>query len=336
MRKLAVLMPSYNAAAYLKESIDSILNQSFEEFDLYIYDDCSKDHTKEIISQYQDPRVFYRENTANSGIAKTLNRGLEELLPHYDYIARMDADDWAYPQRFQKQLGFLDKNQEISMCGTQGYWLKDINQNPVTGWGYPIKNDYIKYYLLFAASFGHSSVIFRSDNFQKQKLRYNETIATCEDWDLWIRVAKGNKVANLPDFLMKYRILENSNHRSPQKIKKHLEERSKIISNYWVDFDIALKPEEIYEYYYDNKGIVKSEFVKKIKILIKIFNQLCKTSTNNMVQEEKKDFSYMLARKMLDYWKRSKVSRFDPAIWILIVKEVKFVNKIKLLRSQIR
>ena len=336
MKKLAILLPTYNAALYLKDSIDSILNQTFADFDLNVYDDCSTDNTEEIITRYNDTRLFYRKNNENLGIAKTLNKGLEELLPNYEYIARMDADDWAYPERFEKQLDFLEKNQEIAMCGTQGYWLKDINQNPMTGWKYPLNNDYIKCYLLFAASFGHSSVIFRSGSIQKQKLRYNETITTCEDWDLWIRVAKAGSVANLPDFLMKYRILENSNHRSPQKSKKHLEERSIIISEHWSDFDILLSPEEVFEYYYDNKTPLKSEFVFKIKSLINTFNNLSANTKQSLVVEERKNFSYMLARKILDYWKRSKVSRLNPILWIVIVKEVTFMNRIKLLKSLIR
>ena len=303
---------------------------------MYIYDDCSTDNTEQLISKYKDERLFYRKNTKNSGIAVTLNTGLEELLPHYEYIARMDADDWSYPDRFEKQMNYLEQNQDIILCGTQGYWLKDINLNPKSVWEYPLNNDYIKYYLLFAASFGHSSLIFRSDSFQKQNFRYNESITTCEDWDLWIRITKFGQVANLPDYLMKYRILENSNHRSLQKIKKHLEERSKIISDYWADFNIVLSPNEIFEYYYANKNISRKKFSKKIKILIQEFNIIYTSANQNLLLEERKNFSYMLARRILDFWKRSKVSRFNPVIWILILKEVTFINKIKLIKSIIR
>ena len=77
-------MPTYNAAAYLNESINSILNQTFADFDLYVYDDCSTDNTEEIILGYKDIRLFYKKNDVNLGIAKTLNIGLEELLFHYE------------------------------------------------------------------------------------------------------------------------------------------------------------------------------------------------------------------------------------------------------------
>jgi glycosyltransferase involved in cell wall biosynthesis len=336
MKKIAVLLPTYNAAAYLKESIDSVLNQTFSDFDLYVHDDCSTDNTEELISEYKDNRVYYRKNSVNSGIAKTLNLGLEELLPHYEYIARMDADDWAYPERFQKQIDFLDSNQDIVLAGTQGYWLKDMNQNPDSGWKYPVRDEYIKYYLLFAASFGHSSVLLRSAFFHKYNLRYDETISTCEDWDLWIRVAKIGSVANVPDFLMKYRIVENSNHRSSKNMQKHLEERSSIISSYWASFGISLISEEVYDYYYGNKVMPSSDFIKKIKKLINAFNLLYVNSKDNLFLTERQSLSYMMARKILGYWKRSNVSRGNPIFWILILKEVKFMGKIKLIRSIFR
>ncbi|TDD98402.1 glycosyltransferase family 2 protein [Flavobacterium cellulosilyticum] len=336
MKKLAVLLPTYNAVDYLPESIDSVLNQTFTDFDLYVYDDCSTDNTEDIVSKYKDTRLYYRKNLENLGIAKTLNKGLEELLPQYEYIARMDADDWCYPERFEKQMDFLNKNQEIVMCGTQGYWLKDINQNPISAWKYPTREAYIKIYMLFAASFGHSSVIFRSASFDKFNLRYNENISTCEDWDLWIRVAKMGHVANLPDFVMKYRILENSNHRSSGNTKRHLEERSMIISSYWTNFGISFKPEQVYDYYYGNKTMTPCDFIIKLSVLIKTFNLLYANTENNFVIAERKNFSYMMVRRILDFWKRSQVSRFDLLIWKVILKEVTFMNKIKLLKSIIR
>ena len=336
MRKLAVLLPTFNAALYIKESIDSILYQTFHDFDLYVYDDCSTDNTAEIVSSYCNPRIFYRKNAANLGIAKTLNRGLDELLPDYEFIARMDADDWAYPQRFEKQLDFLDENKEILLCGTQGYWLKDFNENPHKGWTYPTNTSYIKYYLLFAATFGHSSVIFRSQAIVNHNLRYDEAITTCEDWELWVRISKIGKMANLPDFLMKYRILENSNHRSLEKINKHFEERSTIISNYWSYFDIPFFYKEIYELYFGKTPVTTKEFNSKIQKLIVSFNRIYHKTQGDMSIKDRNDFSYLLARKILNYWKRSQISRSNPLPWIMIVAEVKFMNKIKLVKSIIR
>jgi len=329
-------MPTYNAEQYLKDSIESVLNQSYSDFDFYIYDDCSTDCSKELIETYKDFRIFYRKNNINLGIAKTLNIGLEELLSNYEYIARMDADDWCYPDRFEKQLAFMEANGNICISGTQGYWLKDICLNPISGWKYPLRHEYIEKNLLFAASFGHSSVIFRSKFFKNYKLRYDEKISTCEDWDLWIRIVKIGKVANLPGFFMKYRILDDSNHRSSEKNEKHLEERSKILSDYWFSLGIALSSEQIFDFYFNQNAVLKREFIRNIKIIIEAFNRLYQKSCSNLTQEERTNFRYLLARKILNYWKRTKLSRLNPLVWMVIINEVQFMNKFRLIKSILR
>lgn len=336
MKKLAVLLPTYNASLYLKSSIDSLLQQTFTDFDIYVYDDCSTDTTEEIIRSFNHSRIFYRKNVSNLGIAKTLNKGLEELLFQYEYIARMDADDWCFPERFEKQLQLLDQNAQMVLCGTQGYWLKDMELNPQKGWTYPVDPLYIKYYLLFAATFGHSSIILRSQSFIDFNLKYDETIVTCEDWELWVRISKIGEMVNLPDFLMKYRILENSNHRSPEKIKRHLEERSKIISNYWMDLGQNITEQEVFVLYFGGKENSRESFFLKIRKLIVAFNVIYFNANKSLSSNDRKDFSYLLARKILNYWKRSGASRFDPMVWFLILKEVQFRNKIKLIKSIIR
>lgn len=326
-------MPTYNAALYLRTSIDSILEQTFTDFDLYIYDDCSSDNTAIIVSSYNNPRVFYRRNLENLGIAKTLNKGLEELLPQYEYIGRMDADDYAFPERFEKQIEFMQSNVDIAVCGTQGYWLENLDDNPSKGWVYPINPSYINYYLLFAATFGHSSVVLRAKSFRDSGLRYDESIVTCEDWDLWIRVAKMGKMANLPDFLMKYRIVENSNHRDTSTYELHLQERSKILAKYWRSFDIPLSEQEIFEFYYSVNTISKTEFKQKIKLLIQSFNSLYSLASQQIASADKNELSYLLARKVLSYWKRAQKSRSNATHWLSIITSAKFRNKLKLVKN---
>ena len=336
MKTLAVLLPTYNAAVYIEESIDSILNQTFTDFDLFVYDDCSTDHTESLIKNYKDSRVHYKKNEKNLGIAKTLNKGLNDLLRNYDYVARMDADDWAYPERFKKQLDYLNDHQDVVMCGTQGYWVKDITLNPISGWEYPVRYEYLEKYLLFAASFGHSSIVIRSDFFIKNKLQYNAEVKTCEDWDLWIRAMKIGRAINLSDFLMKYRIIKNSNHRSPETKKLHLKERSKIISDYWSYFNIELSPKQIFDFYYNDARVPKPQFISNCIILIHNFNVIYAKAVQNLSLEESKNFSYMLARRILNYWKRAKVSRLNVLVWWHIVREVEFMNTFKLIKSIIR
>ena len=98
MPKISVIMPAYNAEKYLREAIDSILGQTFTDFELIVINDCSRDDTEQIILSYQDPRIVYLKNEKNLGVAGTLNRGLE--VARGAYIARMDADDRSVPDRF--------------------------------------------------------------------------------------------------------------------------------------------------------------------------------------------------------------------------------------------
>ena len=130
MRKLAVLLPTFNSAPYLKESIDSILDQTFPHFHLYIYDDCSTDETVNVVRSYKDDRIFYLKNEQNLGISRTLNKGFDNLLDNYQFIARMDADDWCYPKRFETQLKMFEEDEDLMMCGTQGYWSGNFEKLP--------------------------------------------------------------------------------------------------------------------------------------------------------------------------------------------------------------
>lgn len=336
MKKLAILLPAYNAALYIESSIDSVLNQTFSEFDLYIYDDCSTDDTAAIIANYTDKRIYYIQNESNIGVTKTLNKGLEFLLPQYEFIARMDADDWCFHERLQKQIDFLQSNSDIILCGTQGYWLKDLSLVIKEGWTYPTDPNYIKYYLLFGATFGHSSVILRSEVMIINNLRYNEAMVNCQDWELWVRMSRIGKLANLPDFLMKYRILANSNHRAAEKQKIHYENRSMIIANYWNDYGLSFHEKEISDFYYSVEQVYESDFKIKLKQLIKAFNTIFAISIDELSKEDQKNFSYMLARKVLSYWNRSGVSKFNLYIWFLIIIKVDFINKFRLIKSIIK
>jgi len=336
MQRLAVLLPTYNAASYISESIDSILNQTFEDFHLYIYDDFSTDDTENIVARYDDKRIFYRKNKENLGIAKTLNRGFNDLLHNYQYIARMDADDWSYPQRFELQLKMFEQDSDLIMCGTQGYWLTDLAKIPLVKWKYPLKYNALKVSLLFSGSFGHSSVIFDTGFLIKNNIRYNDSIETCEDWDLWLRILELGKAANSNDYLMKYRMLPLSNHRNPKKKALHLKERSAIIVNQWMNFGFNVNRSELFCFYYNNQKLGDSEFKKILKLFIKLFNDIDSSEIKKLDKEDQKYFRYRFARNILTYWKNAGISRFSPEIWLIIISKVKFMNKFRLIRSIVR
>ena len=300
MKVLAVLMPTYNYAHYLDVSISSILNQTFKDFDLYIYDDGSVDNTNEIVNKFTDKRIHYIVNEENIGLSRTLNKGLDALISQYKYIARMDADDWAHPERLEKQFYFMEKNPELGLCGTQGNWLSNFEQPIFESWKYPTNNDELELELLFSASFGHSSVLLRSDILKNNKLKYDISLQSTEDWDLWIKLAQVSKLANLSDFLMKYRIHPASNHRSSYKIKRHFLERAKIIAAYWNKLtqvskeNLLVTEEDIICLYYGKEMEVQNLQNKKKSILKLIFHI-------NVLNKNRAYYTYVVKRTNLQF-----------------------------------
>jgi glycosyltransferase involved in cell wall biosynthesis len=203
--KISVVMSVYNCEKYIKEAIYSILNQNFGDFEFIIINDGSTDKTREIIEEYKDERIKVINNK-NKGLTKSLNEGIE--LAKGEYIARMDADDISLRERFEKQVEFLDFNTDIYMCGT---WAEFIDENGVflKDFKRPITDKEIKKELLFHNPFIHSSVMIRKSVFDKVGL-YNESFRYAQDYELWTRVVAKLKTANLPEALLKYRVLKES------------------------------------------------------------------------------------------------------------------------------
>lgn len=199
--KVTVLMPVYNGEKYLREAIDSILNQTFTDFEFLIVDDGSTDNSVEIINSYQDSRINLVKNDKNEGLVYSLNRGLS--LAKGEYIARMDCDDISLPERLKKQIDFLDSNSEIAVVGT---WVKVINEKEETQtiWHYPLKPLEIEWSLYFYCPLAHPSAIFRK-NIILAYDGYSQEIADAEDYDLWLRLAKENLLSNINDILLLYR-----------------------------------------------------------------------------------------------------------------------------------
>lgn len=202
---ISVLMPVYNAGPFLNQAIDSILNQTFADFEFIIINDGSTDQTESIVLSYTDSRIRYFNNPVNLGIVKTLNRGID--LAKGKYLARMDADDIALPKRFEKQYLLMESNPEIAVCGSQITLINNANikteQAPV-----PILDKNIKILLIFSNVFTHSAAFFRTEIIKKFK--YNTDYPYGEDYYLFAQIAIKNQVANHPEKLMLYRIHEQN------------------------------------------------------------------------------------------------------------------------------
>lgn len=234
--KVSVVLPAYNAELYLKESIDSILAQTFTDFELIVLNDGSIDRTEEIILSYQDARIVYVKNERNLGLIGTLNKGL--ALAKGEYIARMDADDISLPERFSRQVDFLEKNQEYVICGTSAYrFYKDVSDG--RAFNVPLDNESIRIRLLFNSSFIHPSVMFRTDTIRNYNLNYSEDYKYAEDYFFWINILKCGKGFNFKEKLLYYRIVNTS---QTAVGNSNMEERKEILGN-------------IHDYCFSNSGI---------------------------------------------------------------------------------
>lgn len=198
---VSVIMPVYNGEVYLSEAIESILSQTLSEYEFIIINDGSTDNSPKIISSYSDPRIRSITHEKNCGLTHSLNVGLKTARGKY--IARMDCDDISLPERFEKQVAFMDTHADIGVCGT---WVYAFGSSPEGAWHYPVDHDVIKASMVFGPVFAHPSVMIRSDVLCNNDLYYNEELHYAQDFDLWIRLLNCTRGANIPEVLLKYRI----------------------------------------------------------------------------------------------------------------------------------
>ncbi|OGM93849.1 hypothetical protein A2524_00620 [Candidatus Wolfebacteria bacterium RIFOXYD12_FULL_48_21] len=203
---ISVIMPVYNAERFVKEAIESILHQTFTDFEFIIINDGSSDRSAEIIKSFTDPRI-HMVSQSNTGIIGALNTGLK--IAQGTYIARMDADDMSEPVRLEKQVTFLRGHPDIALCGTWAKTISDTGEE--TGaYDYPsTTHAEIKRAMLRHNPFIHPSVMFTKQAIEKVG-RYRQEYKHAEDYELWTRIVATFNTANLPEYLFKYRITEGS------------------------------------------------------------------------------------------------------------------------------
>ena len=194
---VSVIMPAYNCEAYIKEAIESILNQTFKNFELIVIDDGSTDNTGMIVKSIKDNRIVYIRNR-HRGIVEALNTGLN--VARGKYMARMDADDISYPDRLRKQYDFMEENLDIAVCGTHVvYPDKNVGSCGNGYWGDPLP------YLAQGNILYHPTVMMRSHFIIEKELKYRHK-PHAEDYYMWFEVAKnGGRLYTIPEALFFYR-----------------------------------------------------------------------------------------------------------------------------------
>lgn len=210
--KISVVMAAFNAEKYLSEAMDSILSQTYEDLELIVIDDKSTDASGQILKEYaaRDSRVTVLENEENLGLTKSLNKGL--AIAKGDYIARMDADDISVPERFAKQVAFLDENPDYSFVSCIGRYIDEDGKQEQLRL-FPETNEEIYAMMPKVDAVMHPGVMFRRDDIAKIG-NYCEDFRVVQDYDLWFRgMAAGYKFYNIQEPLVLFRRNDSYNTR---------------------------------------------------------------------------------------------------------------------------
>ncbi len=198
--KVTVVMSVYNGEEYLKDAIESMLNQTYTDFEFVVVNDASTDSSRDIILSYSDFRIRLIDNEVNVGLTASLNIGF--ALAKGEYVARMDSDDVSLPERLETQVKYMEQHPEVGVCGC---WVKTIGMKHEV-WEYPVTHDEIVSRLIFYNCMAHSAVLIRLSVLEKYKLCYNEDFYYAQDYELWIRIFEFSKLANIPEILLYYRL----------------------------------------------------------------------------------------------------------------------------------
>lgn len=203
--RISVLVPLYNTQEeHLREAIESILNQSFPDFELLLLND-SPDNTRlgEIVAEYRDPRIRYMVNERNMGITPSRNKLLE--LARGEYIAVMDHDDISLPERLERQVTYLDAHPQVGVVGS---WVEEM---PVPKRvECPVEDHEIRVRLTRECVVFHSASMLRRSVLEQSGVRYESCFSPSEDYALWIRLMAHTQFYNIPEVLFRYRVYEGN------------------------------------------------------------------------------------------------------------------------------
>jgi len=236
---LTVIIPVYNASRYLSDAITSILSQTCRNLELVIINDGSTDNSMQVVQSFPDDRIRYFENEKNRGIVFSRNRGVKEARGAF--VGMLDADDIAYPEKFEKQIAFLKENPEFGFVGS---WARLIDENGNRlkgGWKLKASPGKIPSIMLFKNYFLQSAVLYRKTCLQEYS--FADGFDILEDYLIWYQILKKYKGWNLPEYLTDYRVHSGSvtRHRKQERIEKE----KKVFKIMFDDIGLHASKEEL-------------------------------------------------------------------------------------------
>ena len=249
---ISVLMPVYNGEKYLQEAIDSILDQTYANFEFIIINDGSTDATEQIILSYQDNRIKYIKNDQNLRLIKSLNKGID--LAEGKYIARMDADDISVPVRLEKQLEFMETNPEVGLLGSYYKSFTEDRTSTESINGTPFSFDEgLQFRLLFSSTVRHPTAFIKTKVLREHKLYFNLDYLHAEEHKFWVEIAKYSELAVIEEPLVKVRYHSESITGNNEAKKIQAETETKIRLEQISDVGVGVS---------EANGLLISEFLE--------------------------------------------------------------------------
>ena len=263
MPKVSVIMSTYNDSKYIRNSIESILNQTYKDFEFIIIDDASADDTVDIIKGFDDKRIKLIVNEQNQGLTKNLNKALR--IVSGQYVARMDGDDISYLNRLEKQVEYMDKHSDVYLLGTA---IRNIGASDLY-WKLPDDSEELRIRMLLHPVFAHPSFMFRKELID-EGIMYDETFRTAQDYDFAKRVSQKHKIGRLQEVLLNYRVHEKQISRTSNK--NQVDNAARIRSSLLEELEITLTGEQqqIYDDWVSEKVLNGAESYKRAYELIDI------------------------------------------------------------------
>ena len=216
--RVTVLMSAYNAEQFVGEAVESVLGQTFDDFEFLIFEDKSRDMTLQVLRSYADRRIRLVENRENRGLTKNLVTGME--MARGEFVARMDADDVCMPERLAAQVGHMDQHPDISVLGSAVTFFTEAGKQFVAH--QPLEHEEIKCALFYGFSMLHPTVMSRRADLERHGLNYDPAFPVSQDHDLWTRAIREVHFANLHDSLVQMREHEGKIGRTRKPLQQEL------------------------------------------------------------------------------------------------------------------
>ena len=314
---VSVIMATYNGERFIAEAIQSVLDQTFKDFEFIIVDDGSTDTTEQLISSYQDQRIVYIKKENNTGIADSLNIGIDSAKG--DYIARMDDDDVCMSTRLEKQLKVFSENDKLILCGTSVFQkgVPEIRINPE-------KHEDIKTAMLFKNPITHPTVMFRNELLSNYS--YDANMVPSEDYDLWSRLIFEGEFYNIREPLLFYRYHKKSE--TATRREEQLNLNVKIAQTFFkkVGFDTPFQNEYI-------KIIASHDYSisgRRLKVLLKWLHGLIQFNKANKLLPEagfNETLNKNIEKYLLSYFtNKTIINKIVPFLYLNIAKQKLILN----------